>query len=76
MNELIDILKTIRPELDFSQSQDFIADGLLDSFDVVTLVAALDKRFGISIQGVDIVPENLRNLQVMETLLRKYGVKL
>lgn len=76
MNELIAILKTIRPELDFSQSQDFIADGLLDSFDVVTLVAALDKRFGISIQGVDIVPENLRNLQVMETLLRKYGVKL
>ena len=76
MNNLISILKTIRPELDFSQSRDFIEDGLLDSFDVVTLVAALDKHFGVSILGVDIVPENFKNLETIEALLRKNGVKL
>lgn len=76
LNDLIAILKTVRPELDFSQSKDFIGDGLLDSFDVVALVAALDKHFGISIPGVDIVPENLKNLEAIEVLLRKNGVKL
>jgi acyl carrier protein len=42
---------------------------------VVTLVATLDKSYGISISGVDIVPENFKNLQTIATLLHKYGVQ-
>jgi acyl carrier protein len=49
---------------------------MLDSFDVVTLVASLDKNFTISIQGVDIVPENFKNLETISALLRKSGAKL
>jgi acyl carrier protein len=67
------LLKEIRPEFDFTSSQDFIADGMLDSFDVIALVADLDKTHGISIAGVDIVPENFQNIASMEKLLRKYG---
>lgn len=75
MKTVAEILKEIRPEFDFAASKDFIADGMLDSFDVVTLVAMLDKNFGISIQGVDIVPENFKNHETLEALLRKSGVK-
>lgn len=75
MKTVAEILMEIRPEFDFACSRDFIADGMLDSFDVVTLVAALDKNFGISIQGVDIVPENFRNHETIAALLRKNGVK-
>lgn len=75
MKTVAEILKEIRPEFDFAASKDFIADGMLDSFDVVTLVATLDKNFGISIQGVDIVPENFKNHETIEALLRKSGVK-
>jgi len=75
MKTVAEILKEIRPEFDFAASTDFIADGMLDSFDVVTLVAMLDKNFGISIQGVDIVPENFKNHETIEALLRKNGVK-
>jgi len=73
MKSVVEILTEIRPEFDFSASRDFIADGMLDSFDMVTLVSALDKNWGISIQGTDIVPENFQNLQTIETLLRKSG---
>ena len=75
MNGLLTILKTIRPESDFAASGDFIEDGLLDSFDVVTLVGTLDKTYHISISGVDIVPENFKNLQTITALLRKCGVQ-
>lgn len=75
MKSLPEILKGIRPEFDFTASDDFIADGMLDSFDMVTLVAALDKTYGISISGADIVPENFKNLQAIEALLRKCGVQ-
>jgi len=73
---LPDVLKEIRPEFDFTTSNDFISDGMLDSFDMVTLVAALDKNYGISIQGTDILPENFKNLQTIEALLRQCGAKV
>jgi acyl carrier protein len=75
MKSLPEILKEIRPEFDFTASSDFIADGMLDSFDLMTLVATLDKTFGISIQGTDIVPENFKNLQTIGALLRQSGVQ-
>lgn len=72
MNRIEEVLQGIRPEFDFTASQDFIEDGMLDSLDVITLVSELDKTYGISIAGVDIVPENFSNLTSIETLLRKY----
>lgn len=73
---ITEILTQIRPEFNFTVSQDFIADGMLDSFDVVTLVATLDTQFGISIAGTDIVPEHFQNLQAIADLLRRYGVSV
>jgi acyl carrier protein len=70
-----DILKEIRPEFDFTTSSDFLADGMLDSFDMVTLVAALDKAYGISIPGADIVPEHFKSVETIQELLRKCGVR-
>jgi acyl carrier protein len=76
MKSVIEILKEIRPEFDFTASSDFLADGMLDSFDMVTLVSALDKNYGISIPGTDILPEHFQNLKTIETLLRKCGAQL
>jgi acyl carrier protein len=67
------ILKDIRPEFDFLASQDFVGDGMLDSYDIVTLVSDLDKAYGISISGLDIVPENFQNIASIQKLLQKYG---
>ncbi len=76
MSRLLEILTEIRPEFDFTTSSDFLADGMLDSFDVVMLVSALDKEFGISIAGTDILPENFRTLEAISALLGRYGVAL
>lgn len=75
MSKIISILQQIRPEADYGASQDFIEDGLLDSFDLVTLVSELDRTFAISIAGTDIVPENFRNADAIEALLRRYGIQ-
>lgn len=76
MSRIEEILTAIRPEFKFSESEDFIADGMLDSYDIIVLVAELDKNYGISIAGVDILPENLRNIASIEKLLAKYNAKL
>ena len=76
MQKILDILSGIRPEFDFSTSNDFIQDGMLDSFDVVTLVTELDDQFSISIDGTDIVPNNFRNVDSIKVLLKKKGVEV
>jgi len=76
MKSIAEILKEIRPEFDFTASEDFISDGMLDSFDIVTLVSALDKNFGVSIPGTEILPENFMSIPTIEALLRKSGAKL
>ena len=73
MNRVESALQSIRPEFDFAGSADFIGDGMLDSYDMVMLVAELDKVFGIRLAGVDIVPENFRSIATIERLVSRYG---
>lgn len=73
--QIIEILTEVRPEFDFNQETDFIQAGMLDSFDIITLVNTLDETFGISIDGVDILPENFSSIEKIEDLLKKKGVK-
>jgi len=72
MGDLLAILKEIRPEHDFMKSTHFIEEGLLDSFDIVTLVAELEKQFDISIDGEDVTPENFKNLEILESFVQRY----
>lgn len=70
-NKIIDILNGIRPEFDFSEDVNFIEEGMLDSFDVVSLVSELEENFGININGVDILPENFSSIENIKSLINK-----
>ena len=75
MKTIAEILNGIRPEFDFTTSDDFIRDGMLDSFDVMMLVSELDKTFGVSIDGMAIVPENFRSIESIQAILARHGAK-
>ena len=72
VDRLLAILEEIRPEHDFTNSRNFVEEGLLDSFDIVTLVAALEEEFDISIDGEDVTPENFENLKTLGLFLQRY----
>ena len=73
--KIVSILTELRPEFDFNEPLDFIEEEMLDSFDVINLVTALDSEFGISIDGTDVLPDNFSSVENIEALLRKNGVK-
>jgi len=73
--KVINILQEIRPEFDFTQDINFIEEGMLDSFDIISLVTTLDEQFNISIDGMEIVPENFISVDSMVNLLIKSGAK-
>lgn len=70
--KILEILQDLRPELDFTESNNFIEDGYLDSFDMIALVSQLDKNYGISILGEDIIPENFSNIENIINTVKKY----
>lgn len=64
--QIIKILTELRPEFDFSQEGvDFIEEGMLDSFDIVTLVDEIETAMGVAISGMDVVPENFCNIEAI-----------
>lgn len=73
MESIYDILAELRPENDFHASADFIGDGMLDSFDIVELVTALEEKFDILIDALDILPENFANVEAIAGVVRKNG---
>ncbi|MBQ8989054.1 MAG: acyl carrier protein [Prevotella sp.] len=72
--KIIEILNDLRPEFDFSEDVNFIEKGMLDSFDVVSLVDELESQFNIKINGVDVISENFSSLDKIEALVKKSGV--
>ena len=71
--KIVAILTELRPEFDFTEDVNFIEEGMLDSFDVVSLVDELEEKFGVKIEGVDVLPENFSTIENIVALLKKSG---
>ncbi len=73
--EIMAMLKELRPEFDFTDSDDYVMDGLLDSFDIISLSSMLEEKYGVTIDGLDIVPENYSSIQAIIAMVNKSGGK-
>ena len=71
MDELLEILKTMHPEVDFDTEDDLIGDGILDSLDLVTLITEINATFDVSIPAEEVVPENFCNAEAIMTLIER-----
>lgn len=71
MNELMAILEELRPDVDFENETGLIDNGILDSFDIVSLVGELNEAFDIEIKPTDLVPENFNSASAILALVEK-----
>ena len=71
MEELMSILEEIRPDVDFETEKFLVKDGILDSFDIISLVGALNEEYDIEIQPVDLVPENFNSAEAILALVTR-----
>lgn len=65
MEKILSILKAIRNDVDFENEQKLIDDGILDSFDVISIVAELTDAYDITITVDDLEPENFNSAKAM-----------
>ncbi|MBO5090241.1 MAG: acyl carrier protein [Clostridia bacterium] len=71
MEELLEILCELHPDVDFESCTTLIDDKVLDSFDIVTLVAEIDDKFSVAIPAGELVPENFNSAQAIYALIEK-----
>lgn len=71
MEKLLGILKSLRSDVDFETETLLVDNGVLDSFDIISLVSELNDAYGIQISVVDLVPENFNSVQAMAALIAR-----
>lgn len=71
MDKLMGILLEINPDIDYKKETALIDAGLLDSFDIVTLVSEIDDVFGVEIPAQALTPENFNSAKALYGLIRR-----
>lgn len=71
MEELLSILKGICPKVDFVNEKKLIDDGILDSFDIISIVNELNEHYDIEIDVDDLEPDNFNTVEAMLELIEK-----
>lgn len=69
--KLMEILNDLRPDVEFETETKLIDDGILDSFDIVSLVSELNSEFDIEINVMDLEPVNFNSVKAMLELIVK-----
>ena len=69
MKELLDILKSIRPDVDFENEKTLIDDEILDSLDVISIVGEINDFYDIQINVGDMKPKNFNNIDAIMALI-------
>lgn len=71
MDELLEILSDLHPDIDFTTQENLIDDMILDSFDIVTLISEISENFDVTISAEHIIPKNFNSAQALYALIQK-----
>ena len=72
MDELLNVLQKINPNIDFEHEENLIESGQLDSMDIVAIIDTVQSHFGINLDGNDIEADNFISLKSLWNMIRKY----
>ena len=71
MDEILEILEGINPDIDFETCDTLVDDGILASLDIVSVIAELSDAFDITIPARDIVPENFNSAEARYAMVQR-----
>ena len=71
MEQLLEILSEVNPDIDFENCETLIDDGLLDSFAILEIVAEINDAFDVEITAPEIIPENFNSARAMWEMIQR-----
>lgn len=67
--QVLSILKEIKPTKDLAGIDNIIEGGYLDSFELMALIAAISEGLGVEITVDEILPENFNSVEAMVSMV-------
>jgi acyl carrier protein len=71
MERLLKILDGIRPDVDFASETSLMDEGILDSFDVVSIISELNDEYDIAIRITELSPENFNSAEAIFQMVER-----
>ena len=71
MEKLLEILDELHPDVDFETEEHLIDSKILDSFDIVTIVAEIDAEYDVAIPAEELIPENFNSAKALYALVER-----
>lgn len=71
MEELLEILEELHDDIDYETCTTLVDDKILDSFDIVTLVAEINNVFDVQIPAQELKPENFNSAKALYVLIER-----
>ena len=71
MSVLLEILQEMHDDIDFETHTTLIDDNVIDSFDIITLIAEIDDRIGVTIPAEELIPENFNSFEAINALINR-----
>ena len=75
-SKIIGILYSLRDDVDWENENELIDRGLIDSFDMITLIGELGNAFSVKIGLEDLDPENFNSVSAIALLLERLGADI
>ncbi|MBR1470132.1 MAG: acyl carrier protein [Lachnospiraceae bacterium] len=69
MEVLQEVLEELHPDVDFEKEDELVDRKIIDSFDIVTIIARIDEEFDVAIPADKIVPENFNSMEALAKLV-------
>ena len=69
MNDFIAMLKKIKPNVDFENEDALVDDGILESLDIITIIAEIADTYDVIIPSDEITSDNFNSAEALYELV-------
>lgn len=71
MDKLLEILSEVRPDVDFKNETKLIDNGILDSLNIMEIIAEISDAFDVELSPADIVPANFNSAAALWAMIER-----
>ena len=68
---LLEVLSELHPDVNFEMEEELVERKIIDSFDIVTIIARIDEEFDVAIPADKIVPEHFNSMEALAQLVNE-----
>lgn len=72
MEKILEILREINPDIDYENEEKLVDDGILNSLEIMNLIAEIDEVFGVEIDVDEVIAENFNSVNGIMNIIDKH----